>query len=60
VSTKPLVRHAAARRDLERASDFYEDTAGREIAKRFLAAARMTFREIASRPAPAHCDMARS
>lgn len=47
---KPLVRHAAARRDPERATDFYEDTAGREVARRFLAAARTAFRAIAARP----------
>lgn len=48
--TKRLIRHAAARRDLERASDFYVDTAGQEVARRFLTAARAAFREIAARP----------
>jgi toxin ParE1/3/4 len=47
---KRLIRHAAARRDLERASDYYEDTAGPEVARRFLEAARTAFREIAARP----------
>jgi toxin ParE1/3/4 len=50
VRTKRLIRHATARRDLERASDFYEDSAGQEVARRFLAAARVAFREIAARP----------
>jgi len=50
VRTKRLIRHAAARRDLELASDFYEDTAGQEVAKRFLSAAQATFRQIAARP----------
>jgi plasmid stabilization system protein ParE len=44
VRAKRLIRHAAARRDLERASDFYEDTAGQDVARRFIAAARSTFR----------------
>jgi toxin ParE1/3/4 len=50
VRKKRLIYHAAARRDLERASDFYEDTAGPEVVRRFLEAARMAFREIGARP----------
>lgn len=48
--TKRLIRHAAARRDLERASDYYEDKAGPELAKRFLEAARTALREVAAQP----------
>ncbi|HEX8625955.1 MAG TPA: type II toxin-antitoxin system RelE/ParE family toxin [Allosphingosinicella sp.] len=50
MTEKRLIRHAAARRDLERASDFYEDKAGPELVRRFLEAARTAFCEIATRP----------
>jgi toxin ParE1/3/4 len=50
VSKKRLIRHAAARRDLERASDYYANKAGPEVARRFLEAARAALREVGNRP----------
>lgn len=47
---KPALRRAEARRDIEAASDYYEDRAGREVASRFLEAVRKSFGILGSRP----------
>ena len=47
---KPLRRRRLARVDIEAAADYYEDEAGADVAHRFLAGVRASFRAIKERP----------
>jgi toxin ParE1/3/4 len=50
VSNKPLLRRRAARLDTEAASDYYEQEAGPDVARRFLEAVRASLDSIRDRP----------